>query len=1293
MRKLAVTLALLICLAAASSADAAITSVFGSVSCTVSSTAGQVGNRICGNSTAQVATWDGMPIDVSVAFPPASGSDTNWPVVGIFHGWGGSKILPTSATAQRWLNQGYAVFSITDRGWGSSCGGANLGLEKTGACKKGYIRLMHNAYEVRDVQYLLGKLADEGVIDPQKIGATGGSYGGGMSLQLGALKDRVQMPDGSLVQWQSPNGTPMKIAATAPEFPWSDLAQSLMPNGSSLDYVADSPYEGVNGDHRFGIQKNNWNGSLFLAAQVLGYLAPTSGAGYPDVTANLSAWNTFNSTGGPYDGQTLAIQQATELRNHSGYYQDLSQPPAPALLSSGWNDDLFPVDETVRYYNKVRSKFPNTPMKMFDLDFGHNPRAATVAPADAAKLVAAENAWFDKYVKGTGSTPSNATGGVDILTSNCSGTATTAGTQFTADDWASLAPGEIVLQDGSTKTVVAPGTAPSQAFTSGNICSVTQAAGDNASAATYKLAAAPASGFTIAGSPTIIAEFNTVGANDMLAGRLYDVAPGGTQQLIARGLYRPLAVGGGYTKQVWQLHPQAWKVAAGHVVKLELLTQDSTYARLTPTSGPGVRNSVGVRNLELRLPTVDAPGAAGGLVGIPQAKYLPSGYTLARDVQTTVPGAPHISSGDNPNATGIFGLAWTASQAAAGLRYSLQHRDSNDASWSNVDNNLSTNSYDFTAGSPEGEGTWTYQTNAHEDDGDPSTGYSDSSAAIKVDKTKPNKPTVSADRAPDYAGGGGWYRDSVDVFVTDNGDPALADGSDGSGVDVGSLRPTETYNTAGSHTFTATAKDTVGNESDPDSLTVQVDPDDPSTTLSGFTTDWQASALPVSLSAQDGSGSGVDKTYVAIHQSASPPSTGDAAWKQYDGSTLQLNDGDRVSYYSVDNAGNREPVSTSAAARIDTAKPSTTLQGFTTDWQATALPVTLTADDGAGSGVDKTYYAIHQSSSAPGMGDSAWSVYDGSTLYLNQGDRVSYYSVDAVGNTESVSTSAAARIDTAKPSTTLQGFTTNWQASALPVTLTAADGAGSGVDKTRYVIHQSASPPAVGDPAWNVYSGATLYLNHGDRVSYYSADSVGNTEAVSTSAAARIDTTPPALNLSCPAAVLLNASGVNATFTASDGQSGLASAASGSVAVDTSFVGIRTVTRTATDNVGNQTTKSCSTAVQYMYSGLLQPINPDGSSIFKAGSTVPVKFSLTNAQAGLVGTAAATLTIAKISNNIEGTFVEAVSTANATTGNLFRSDGGQYIFNLSTKGLAAGTYSIKVSIDDGTSYTTHISLK
>ena len=61
-------------------------------------------------------------------------------------------------------------------------------------------------------------------------------------MALAALKDRVMLPDGSLVPWTSPGGHAMGIAAAAPEIPWTDLAYSLMPNGRTLDYVADAPY-------------------------------------------------------------------------------------------------------------------------------------------------------------------------------------------------------------------------------------------------------------------------------------------------------------------------------------------------------------------------------------------------------------------------------------------------------------------------------------------------------------------------------------------------------------------------------------------------------------------------------------------------------------------------------------------------------------------------------------------------------------------------------------------------------------------------------------------------------------------------------------------------------------------------------------------------------------------------------------------------------------------------------------------------------------------------------------------
>jgi lysophospholipase L1-like esterase len=207
------------------------------------------------------------------------------------------------------------------------------------------------------------------------------------------------------------------------------------------------------------------------------------------------------------------------------------------------------------------------------------------------------------------------------------------------------------------------------------------------------------------------------------------------------------------------------------------------------------------------------------------------------------------------------------------------------------------------------------------------------------------------------------------------------------------------------------------------------------------------------------------------------------------------------------------------------------------------------------------------------------------------------------------------------------------------------------------------------------------------------SDLAGNTSEQS-SLTVLVDATAPSLSVTCPSTVLLKGK-ASATVAASDGQSGLAADPSGTVPIDTSTVGPKTVTRTATDNVGHVTTRSCTTNVGYVYSGVLQPINADGSSIFKLGSTIPVKFSLADVGGVPVGSAVANLTLAKVTNEIDGSYVEATSTAAATTGTLFRYDptGQQYIFNLGTKDLSKGTWSLKVTLDDGNTYTTRISLK
>lgn len=638
--------ALSVSLAPSAHAADPITRVFADapapVTCTTQAAAGITGLRYCqGAYTNQpapapptvpttVPSFDGTPIDVSVVLPPkpAAGPDGNFPVVGVFHGYGGSKMIgsqtPTSSDAvQRWVAQGYAVFSITDRGFWASCGA--LVPVKPAACAEGYIHLMHNAYEVRDAQYLLGKLADESVIDPTRIGATGGSYGGGLSVQLGALKNRIQLPNGSYQPWTSPQGKALSIAATVPEYGWTDLVSSLMPNGSTLDYASNNAYTGPKGDRRFGIQKQFFNAQLYAGgAQAGWYAAPGT-----DSKADITAWNTVNNTGGPYDGNPAVAAQIAEFPAHGAMGTDLSVAPAPALLVNGWNDDLFPVDESIRYYNKVRAAHPTAPISMYHLSIGHSPRSGSPQTGDITNLYSAEYAWMERFVKRPpGSTgPVNQVGGVTITTSACNGTAPKSGDTYRAANWASLAPGEIRV-DGAAAKTVAPNTAPANGFQSAgtNVCTE-QAAADTAGAATYSTPVAPAGGFTLAGAATVIADLTVAGANDGLISRLYDVDPGaGTEKLIARGVYRP--TGTGTSRQVFQLYPQAWAVAEGHQLKLELLGQDAPYVRASTGQNP-----VGVANLQLRIPTIEAAGAAGGLVKEPATKVLPDGYQLAYDLR------------------------------------------------------------------------------------------------------------------------------------------------------------------------------------------------------------------------------------------------------------------------------------------------------------------------------------------------------------------------------------------------------------------------------------------------------------------------------------------------------------------------------------------------------------------------------------------------------------------------------------------------------------------------------------
>ena len=616
-----------------SSASAApITEVFSgldspAISCEVQGPGANAGQRWCDGSPARVKSFDGTPIDVMFAMPPvpASGPDGNFPVVGTYHGWGGQKAGPGSGNVQGWLDRGYAVFSMTDRGWFKSCGTNADSAPAWGTCANGYVHLIDQRWEVRDAQYLLGVLADNGAINPQETAANGGSYGGMMSLQLGMLNDRVKLPDGTYAPWTSPvNHYPMRTTAAVPQNLASDLAYALIPNGSMLDYVAKAPYFGPNDDLRVGLDKTQVSTGL--------YTGGLNKANFPaagmDPTADMTNWFSITAQPGPYDTDYAKGAIKEIGLNHSAYGIDDSTAPAPMLMSAGYRDDFVPTSETIRMYNKIRADHPSTPVSLFFSDQGHARSGDKKFDAQTGSDL--RDAWLDYYVLGQGSKPD---GGVTTMSMTCPATplVPSAG-PFHFSSWADMQKGEIRVRSLAAKTISATGSQYGDIFSKAatDACASADAT-DNPATANYRTPAAPTGGYTLAGPATVLANLNVTGPSDQVISRLLDVGPDGQERLLERGILRP-KMDGGAGRQVFQLHPNFVKVEEGHVLKLELLPDDAPYSHTNVTTpDAAAQHPIEVTNLEMRIPTSDSPGAAGGLVKKPAAKILPAGYTLSSD--------------------------------------------------------------------------------------------------------------------------------------------------------------------------------------------------------------------------------------------------------------------------------------------------------------------------------------------------------------------------------------------------------------------------------------------------------------------------------------------------------------------------------------------------------------------------------------------------------------------------------------------------------------------------------------
>ena len=354
-------------------------------------------------------------------------------------------------------------------------------------------------------------------------------------------------------------------------------------------------------------------------------------------------------------------------------------------------------------------------------------------------------------------------------------------------------------------------------------------------------------------------------------------------------------------------------------------------------------------------------------------------------------------------------------------------------------------------------------------------------AFVKIDRDAP----VSTDDAPST-----WATGTVTVHLTSTDAVSGVDETyyslDGSDPSIPATEGT-VVSSEGTTTLKYYSVDAAGNAEGVTTRTVRIDRDAPVSTDDAPST-WATGTVTVHLTSTDAV-SGVDETYYSLDGSdPSIPAT--------EGTVVSSEGTTTLKYYSVDAAGNAEGVTT-RTVRIDRDAPVSTDDAPST-WATGTVTVHLTSTD-AVSGVDETYYSLDGS-------DPSIPATEGTVVSSEGTTTLKYYSVDAAGNAEGVTTRTV-RIDRDAPVSTDDAPST-WATGTVTVHLTSTD-AVSGVDETYYSLDGS-------DPSIPATEGTVVSSEGTTTLKYYSVDAAGNAEGVTTRTV-RIDRDAPVSTDDAPA--------------------------------------------------------------------------------------------------------------------------------------------------------------------------------
>ena len=618
------------------------------------------------------AAGDRVTLDVDVTLPAGPGIATEYeqpwetkpapkggyPVLAFMHGCcGGNKSSWQAATidggneswhqSNAWYAaRGYVVVTYTARGFRDA---NNQG-------STGSTQLDSRSYEINDYQYLVGLMVDHDAkrraegkppifnVNPNKVGAIGGSYGGGFSWM--ALTDP---------KWKSPaNRIPIKLAAAAPRYGWTDLVEALVPSGHFVDrdhetgktVVAPTGIADALSRHPIGVEKQSIVSLLYASGNLMNMNHTTFPEWMHSAYQRLQAGEPYN------DDAQLETVVDWFLADRSAYYQENFWKQVgkglrvPAFIAATLTDPLFTAMESgVRFYNKLKQVAPKYPVQMYLGDYQHfaankakewgdlcsdDHHVCTIDDFKRADgtynlnrassrvrvgINTRMNRFLDFYLRGKGSQPQRRVWGTtQICASNATDgfPADEPGIEYTAPSWRALSPGiqrYAWTGGGAATTTTTSAATDSHAAESDAGYRQTQT---NKCFTTSDLQSAPGvlqyvdevtDTFTLMGLPSVKLTYSeTVDASIYwVAARLYDQSPEGTMTMVTRGVCRVNETSdpdvGCETFNLWG---NGWTFEKGHTLVLEVTQSDVPMFRRN-----NLPSSLSFEAAELKLPVTN----------------------------------------------------------------------------------------------------------------------------------------------------------------------------------------------------------------------------------------------------------------------------------------------------------------------------------------------------------------------------------------------------------------------------------------------------------------------------------------------------------------------------------------------------------------------------------------------------------------------------------------------------------------------------------------------------------------